>query len=194
MTIALPALPYDRTALEPHLSADTIDLHVRLQHGHVERANALLARTALADASLADIVLGAQGALHVHAAQIWNDDSYFNGLKPVAGGGGGEPEGPLLDQIARAFGDVARFRRQFERVALRAAGSGWVWLLQRRNGELAIAFLPNAACPLGSDLQPLLACCVWEHAYMLDYRHARDSYVAAFWQLVDWKVVASRMR
>lgn len=194
MTIALPALPYDRTALEPHISADTVELHVRLQQAHVERVNVLAARTPMADARLQDIVRGAQGDLFEHAAQLWNDEMYFRGLKPVAGGGDGNPDGALAEKIVRGFGDIDTCRRQFDAVALRASGSGWVWLLQRRNGELAVAFMPNAAMPLGSDLQPLLACCLWEHAYLLDYRHARDRYLAAFWQLVDWKAVTARLR
>ncbi len=195
MPIDLPALPYDRAALQPHLSSDTVDLHHgHLQRAHVERVNALAAGTPFADAALAAIARGAQGALADHAAQAWSDDLYWRGLRPNTSGTPGEPDGALMAAIVKAFGDAAGLRRRFDEVALRAFGAGWVWLLQRPDGALAIAFTPNAATPLAGDATPLLACCLWEHAWLLDYRHARDRYLAAFWQLVDWKAVAARMR
>lgn len=195
MPIDPPLLPYDSAALQPHLSAETVDLHHgQLQRAHVARVNALAANTPFAEASLAEIAKTAQGALAEHAAQAWSDDFYWRGMRPNASGAPREPDDALHAAIVKSFGDVAGLRRQFDALALRAFGSGWAWLLQREDGALAIAFTPNAATPLTGTATPLLACCLWEHAWLLDYRHERERYLAAFWQLVDWTAVAKRMR
>lgn len=195
MPIELAALPYDRTALEPHLSGDTVEQH----HGHhqradIERVNALIAGTPLEDASLEEIVRRAQGALFEHAAQAWNTDLYWRCLQPAAAGGGGEPGPKLAQAMDEAFGGYAAFRERFEQAALRGFGAGWAWLLQRPDGRLAIAATPNAVTPITGRDHPLLACCLWQHAYYLDYRDQREKYLAAWWQLVNWRYVASRMR
>lgn len=195
MAIELPPLPYDRTALEPQLSGDTVGQHHgRHQRGHVEALNSLAAGTDYAAMPLVDIVRKAQGALYQHAAQAWSIDFYWRCLKPAAAGGGGDPSGALADALAARFGDLGGFRRRFTDTALRGFGAGWVWLVQRPGGALAIAHTANAATPLTGADTPLLACCLWEHAYYLDYRDARDRYLEAFWQLVDWDAVASRLR
>lgn len=195
MTIELPPLPYDRTALEPHLSGETLDQHYGKHHkGHVEALNGLIAGTEFAAMPLTEIVRKAQGAMFHHAAQAWNNAFYWRCLKPAAAGGGGEPSGKLSDAIAQRFGDAARLRQRFAEVADDSFGSGWLWLVQRADGTLAIASTSNAATPLTGDDTPLLACCLWEHAYYLDYRDARAKYVEAFWHLVDWDFAASNMK
>ncbi len=194
MPLELPALPYDRTALEPHLSADVLDFH----HGHhqralVERVNALVAGTDLEDRSLDAIVRAAQGALFDHAAQAWNNTFYWHSLRPPAAGGGA-PGGKLAEAIAQQFGDVATLRRRFDAAAMQHFGAGWVWLVQRADGRLGIVVTANAATPLTGEDTPLLAASLWEHATYPDHREDRQRYLDAFWQLVSWDSVAARMR
>ena len=195
MAIELPPLPYDRSALEPHISAETVDFHYgKHQRAYVDRLNELAAGTEFAEATLEDIVRKAQGAMFNNAAQAWNHAFYWNCLKPAGGGGGGEPAGALATAIDTTFGSLDGFRKQFGDLALKAFGAGWIWLVQRADGSLALASTSNAATPLTGDDTPLLACDVWEHAYYIDYRNARAKYVEAFWNIVNWDFVASSMR
>ena len=195
MAIELPPLPYEHSALEPHISAETVDFHHgKHQRAYVERLNALVAGTDFAEASLEEIVRRAQGEMFNNAAQAWNHAFYWQCLRPSAGGGGGTPAGALSEAIDKAFGGFDAFRKQFETLALRTFGSGWVWLVQRADGNLALASTANAATPLTGSDTPLLTCDVWEHAYYIDYRNARPKYVESFWNLVNWDFVASNMK
>ncbi len=192
MPIELTPLPYDRAALAPHLSAETLDYHHgKHQRAYVDRLNELIAGTEFAELMLEDIVRRAQGQLFNQAAQVWNHEFYWQCLRPR---GGGEPGGKLGEKIAQAFGDFAHFRAEFERLVLATFGSGWVWLVQRADGQLAVVSTTNASTPLTGDDTPLLACDVWEHAYYIDYRNGRAQYLEAFWKLVNWEFVASRLR
>jgi Fe-Mn family superoxide dismutase len=192
MAIELPALPYDRTALEPHISGETIDFHYGKHHkAYVDNLNKMIAGTEFADMPLEDIIRKAQGGMFNNAAQIWNHTFYWNCLKP---NGGGEPTGKVADAIAKGFGDFGKFKEQFSDTAVKTFGSGWAWLVQRPDGALALASTPNAATPLTGEDTALLTCDVWEHAYYIDYRNARPKYVEAFWNLVNWDFVASNMR
>ena len=195
MAIELPPLPYDRSALEPHISAETVDFHYgKHQRGYVDKLNELIAGTEFAEASLEDIVRKAQGAVFNNAAQAWNHAFYWNCLKPSAGGGGGEPGAALAEAIEQTFGSFENFKKQFGELALKTFGAGWTWLVQRADGALVLASTANAATPLTGDDIPLLACDVWEHAYYIDYRNARAKYVEAFWNIVNWDFVASNMK
>jgi Fe-Mn family superoxide dismutase len=197
MAIELPALPYDRTALEPHISAETIDYHHGKHHrAYVDNLNKMIEGTEFAGMTLEEIVRKSQGGMFNNAAQIWNHSFYWNCLKPASGPnpGGGEPGGELLEAINKAFGGFDKFKQQFTDLALKTFGSGWAWLLQRPDGTLALASTANAATPLTGEDVPLLTCDVWEHAYYIDYRNARPKYVEAFWNLVNWDFVASNMR
>ena len=192
MAIELPALPYDRTALEPHISGETIDFHYGKHHqAYVTNLNNMIAGTEFADMSLEDIIRKSQGGMFNNAAQIWNHTFYWNCLKP---NGGGEPTGKLADAIKSAFGDFAKFKEQFSEAAVKTFGSGWAWLVQRPDGALAIVSTPNAATPLTGEDKALLTCDVWEHAYYLDYKNPRPKYVEGFWSLVNWDFAASNMR
>ncbi|KRG41243.1 superoxide dismutase [Stenotrophomonas pictorum JCM 9942] len=192
MPVELPELPYSRTALQPHISAQTLDLHHGRHHrAYVDRVNAGIAGTELAEASLEDIVLGSQGSLFEAAAQAWNHAFYWQCLHPRAGD---EPHGPLAERIARHFGDVQKLREEFNRAALAVFGSGWVWLVQHADGSLAIVSTRNANTPLTGTSTPLLACDVWEHAYYTDHQSDRAAYLRAFWRLVNWDFVASQLR
>ncbi|HET7161404.1 MAG TPA: Fe-Mn family superoxide dismutase, partial [Rhodanobacteraceae bacterium] len=182
MAIELPALPYDRTALEPHISGETIDYHYGKHHkAYVDNLNKMIEGTEFADMPLEDIIRKSQGGMFNNAAQIWNHTFYWNCLKP---NGGGEPGGKLADAIKAAFGDFAKFKEQFSDTAVKTFGSGWAWLVQRPDGSLALASTPNAATPLTGEDKALLTCDVWEHAYYIDYRNARPKYVESFWNLV----------
>jgi Fe-Mn family superoxide dismutase len=192
MAIELPALPYDRTALEPHISAETIDYHYGKHHrAYVDNLNKLIPGTEFESMALEDIIRRAQGAVFNNAAQVWNHTFYWNCLKP---GGGGEPSGALADALTKAFGSVDKFKEEFTRTAIGTFGSGWAWLVQRPDGSLGLASTSNAATPLTGEDVPLLTCDVWEHAYYIDYRNARPKYVEMFWNLVNWDFAASGLR
>ena len=191
MAIELPALPYDRAALEPHISAETIDFHYGKHHqAYVTNLNNLIKGTEFEAMDLESIVRKSQGGMFNNAAQVWNHTFYWNCLKP---NGGGEPGGKLADAIVKAFGSFAAFKEQFTQTALTTFGSGWAWLVQRPDGSLALVSTPNAATPLTGTDTALLTCDVWEHAYYIDYRNARPKYVEAFWNLVNWDFVADRL-
>jgi Fe-Mn family superoxide dismutase len=195
MAIELPPLPYEHSALEPHISAETVDFHHgKHQRAYVERLNALVAGTGFAEATLEEIVRKAQGEMFNNAAQAWNHAFYWQCLRPSAGGGGGTPSGALAEAVDRAFGGFEAFRKQFDALALRTFGSGWVWLVQRADGGLALAATANAATPLTGSDTPLLTCDVWEHAYYIDYRNARAKYLEAFWNVVNWDFVAANLK
>ena len=191
MAIELPALPYDRTALEPHISAETIDYHYSKHHQtYVTNLNNLIAGTEFESADLETIVRKSQGGLFNNAAQVWNHTFYWNCLKP---NGGGAPTGKLAEAIDAAFGSFDAFKAQFTKTAIGTFGSGWAWLVQRADGSLALVSTSNAATPLTGTDKPLLTCDVWEHAYYVDYRNARPKYVEAFWNLVNWDYVSAQM-
>ncbi|MGE8216786.1 MAG: superoxide dismutase [Stenotrophomonas maltophilia] len=192
MPLELPRLPYDRTALQPHLSAETLDLHHGRHHrGYIEAVNARIEGTELAELPLEDIVRQSQGSLFDAAAQAWNHAFYFQCLHPR---GGGDPKDRLAELVTRHFGDVRRLREEFDRSALGLFGSGWVWLVQHPTGALAIQVTRNAGTPLTGQSTPLLACDVWEHAYYTDYQNERARYLEAFWKLVNWDFVAAQLR
>ena len=191
MAIELPALPYDRTALEPHISAETIDYHYSKHHQtYVTNLNNLIAGTEFESADLETIVRKSQGGLFNNAAQVWNHTFYWNCLKP---NGGGVPTGKLAEAIDDAFGSFDAFKAEFTKTAIGTFGSGWAWLVQRADGSLALVSTSNAATPLTGTDKPLLTCDVWEHAYYVDYRNARPKYVEAFWNLVNWDFVSAQM-
>jgi Fe-Mn family superoxide dismutase len=192
VAIELPALPYDRTALEPHISGETIDFHYGKHHKtYVDNLNKMIEGTEFADMPLEEIIRKSQGGMFNNAAQVWNHTFYWNCLKPA---GGGEPTGKLADAINAAFGSFDKFKEEFTKTAIGTFGSGWAWLVQRTDGSLALASTPNAATPLTGEDTPLLTCDVWEHAYYIDYRNARPKYVEAFWNLVNWDFAAGNMK
>ena len=192
MAIALPALPYARDALAPHISAETIDFHYGKHHQtYVDNLDNQIAGTEFEALDLEAIIRKSQGGMFNNAAQVWNHTFYWNCLAP---NGGGEPKGKLADAINAAFGSFQAFKEQFTQTALTTFGSGWAWLVQRPDGTLALVSTSNAATPLTGSDTALLTCDVWEHAYYVDYRNARAKYVEAFWNLVNWDFVARQMR
>ncbi|WOJ93449.1 Fe-Mn family superoxide dismutase [Congregibacter variabilis] len=191
MAFELPALPYEQNALEPHISAETLEYHYGKHHkSYVDKLNGMLAGTELESASLEDVIRQSEGGVFNNAAQIWNHSFYWECLSP---NGGGEPTGALADAINSAFGSFAAFKEAFSGAAAGNFGSGWTWLVQNADGSVAISNTSNAGCPLTDGVTPLLTVDVWEHAYYIDYRNARPKYLAAFWNLVNWDFVASNM-
>ena len=192
MAIELPPLPYDRTALEPHISGETLDYHHGKHHKtYVDNLNKMIEGTEFADMPLVDIIRRSQGGMFNNAAQIWNHTFFWNCMRP---NGGGEPTGKLADAINLAFGDFATFKDEFSKLCITTFGSGWGWLVQRPDGSLALVSTQNANTPLTTDDTALLTCDVWEHAYYIDYRNARPKFVEAFWNVVNWDFVASNMK
>lgn len=192
MPIELPALPYARDALLPHISPETIDFHYGKHHQtYVTNLNNLIKGTELENASLEEIVKASSGGVFNNAAQVWNHTFYWNGLKP---GGGGAPTGKVADAINAAFGSFDKFKEEFTKTAIGTFGSGWAWLVQKKDGTLGLASTSNAQTPLTGEDTPLLTCDVWEHAYYIDYRNLRPKYLEAFWNLVNWDFVAGNMR
>ncbi len=180
----LPPLPFEENALEPHISAETLEYHYGKHHAaYVSNLNKLISRTEFESASLEDIIMKAKGGIFNNAAQVWNHTFYWNSLSPD---GGGEPKGALANAITKAFGSFGDFKEKFSASAAGNFGSGWTWLVKNANGEVEIANTSNAANPMTNRLTPLLTCDVWEHAYYIDYRNARPKYVEAFWNLVNW--------
>jgi Fe-Mn family superoxide dismutase len=191
MAIELPALPWARDALAPHISAETIDYHYGKHHQtYVTNLNNLIKGTEFENLDLVAIIKKAQGGMFNNAAQVWNHTFYWNSLSPK---GGGEPSGKLADGIKKAFGGFAQFKEEFSKTAIGTFGSGWGWLVQRADGSLGLVSTSNAATPITGSDRPLLTCDVWEHAYYIDYRNARPKYVEAFWNLVNWEFAASQM-
>jgi Fe-Mn family superoxide dismutase len=192
MAFEMPALPYARDALAPHISAETIDFHFGKHHQtYLTNLNNLVAGTEFESMSLEEVIRASSGGLFNNAAQVWNHTFYWNSLSP---GGGGEPAGRLAEAIVKSFGSFAAFKEEFTKVAIGTFGSGWAWLVERPDGSLGIVSTSNAATPLTGPDRPLLTCDVWEHAYYVDYRNARVKYVEAFWNLVNWDFAASQMR
>jgi Fe-Mn family superoxide dismutase len=187
----LPPLPYDKTALQPHISAETLDYHYGKHHQtYVTNLNNLTKGTELEAMGLEEIIRKSSGGVFNNAAQVWNHTFYWHCLSPR---GGGEPNGALADAINKSFGSFASFKERFSGSAVTNFGSGWTWLVKNPDGSLEIVNTSNASTPLTGDKVPLLTCDVWEHAYYIDYRNARAKYVEAFWNLVNWEFVGRNL-
>ncbi|WP_375055031.1 superoxide dismutase [Fe] [Zobellella sp. DQSA1] len=188
MAFELPALPYAKNALEPHISQETLEYHYGKHHNtYVVNLNNLVPGTEFEGKSLEDIIKTSSGGIFNNAAQVWNHTFYWHCLAP---NGGGEPTGALADAIKAAFGSFDAFKEEFTKSCVTNFGSGWTWLVKKADGSVGIANTSNAGCPLTDGVTPLLTCDVWEHAYYIDYRNVRPDYVKAFWALVNWDFVA----
>jgi len=191
MPFKLPALPYARDALAPHISEETLDYHYGKHHNtYLTNLNNLIAGTELEENSLEEIILTSTGGLFNNAAQVWNHSFYWNCLSPE---GGGDPGDALGDAINETFGSFEAFKEQFSTSAVTNFGSGWTWLVKNEDGELEVVNTSNAGNPMTDGLKPLLTCDVWEHAYYIDYRNARPAYLQSFWKLVNWQFVLNNL-
>jgi len=192
MAFELPPLPYAIDALAPHISQETLEYHYGKHHQtYVTNLNNATEGTELADKSLEEVILGADaGPLFNNSAQVWNHTFYWNSLSPT---GGGEPTGAVADAIGSAFGSYDEFRKKFTEAATTQFGSGWAWLVDTGSG-LDIVKTANADLPLKHDQKALLTIDVWEHAYYIDFRNARPSYINTYLDhLVNWDFVAANL-
>lgn len=190
MAHQLPPLPYTKDALEPVISAETIDYHYGKHHqAYVTNLNNLIQGTEFENASLEEIVKKSSGGIFNNAAQVWNHTFYWLGFAPNAGEER-KPTGALADAINAKWGSHDEFKKAFTQTAIGTFGSGWAWLVKNTDGSLDLVSTSNAATPLTTDKKPLLTCDVWEHAYYIDYRNSRPNYLDSFWKLVNWDFVA----
>ncbi|ARU58298.1 MAG: superoxide dismutase [Fe] [Pseudomonadales bacterium] len=191
MAFELPPLPYEKNALEPHISQETLEYHYGKHHNtYVVKLNGLVPGSEFEGKTLEEIIKTSSGPVFNNAAQIWNHTFYWNCLSP---NGGGEPTGALLDAINAAFGSFEKFQAEFSDKAANNFGSSWTWLVKKADGSVAIVNTSNAATPLTTEDTPLLTCDLWEHAYYIDYRNSRPDYLKAFWSLVNWEFVAANL-
>jgi Fe-Mn family superoxide dismutase len=185
MAFELPALPYAKNALAPHISEETLEYHYGKHHNtYVVKLNGLIEGTDYAGKSLEEIVRSSDGGVFNNAAQVWNHTFYWHCLSP---NGGGEATGALGDAIKAKWGSFADFKAAFNDKAVNNFGSSWTWLVKKADGSLDIVNTSNADTPLAhAGLTPVLTVDLWEHAYYIDYRNARPTYLEAFWALVNW--------
>ena len=189
MTHQLPPLPYEKTALEPFITAETLDYHYGKHHqAYVTNLNNLIPGTEFENLSLEEIIQKSSGGIFNNAAQVWNHTFYWNSLKP---NGGGQPTGALAEALNKTFGSFEKFKEEFTKCAVTTFGSGWAWLVKNADGSLALVSTSNAATPLTNGQKPLLTIDVWEHAYYIVYRNARPKYVEDFWNFVNWDFAAA---
>ncbi|HEX9878202.1 MAG TPA: superoxide dismutase [Gammaproteobacteria bacterium] len=193
MKFELPELPYPIDALEPHIAAQTLDVHYSKHHrGYLEKLEKALAGTPQAEDSLEHIVCSSDGKIFNNAAQVWNHTFYWNSM---TANGVTPPGGDLAARLAQAFGGVDEFKREFAEAANGQFGSGWAWLVETREGNLKVLSTSNADNPMCDGYRPLLTADVWEHAYYLDYQNERDQYVEAFLEhLINWRFAESNLR
>ncbi|TAL36723.1 MAG: superoxide dismutase [Spirochaetes bacterium] len=194
MAITLPNLPYEMNALEPYISARTLEFHHGKHHNaYVTNLGKLIAGTDLETMNLEDIIKksagdAARAGIFNNSAQVWNHSFYWKCMKK---GGGGKPAGKIGGMIDKAFGGFDKFVEEMKNAAVTQFGSGWAWLVEE-GGALKIMKTGNADLPLVHGAKALLTIDVWEHAYYLDYQNRRPDYAAAFMEhLVNWEFVES---
>lgn len=185
MAFELPALPYAKDALEPHISSETLDFHYGKHHNtYVVKLNGLVGGTEFEGKTLEEVVKTSSGGIFNNAAQIWNHTFYWNSLSP---NGGGEATGAVAEAINATFGSFEAFKAKFNDMAVNNFGSSWTWLVKKADGSLDIVNTSNADTPITEEgVTPLLTVDLWEHAYYIDYRNVRPDYLGGFWSLVNW--------
>jgi Fe-Mn family superoxide dismutase len=198
MAHTLPDLPYDYTALEPHIDEQTMRLHHDKHHAaYINNLNAALEKhSALGDASAEELIKNLDrvpedirtavrnnGGGHVNHTMFW---------QIMGPNGGGEPTGALADAINEAFGSFEEFKTKFNDAGTKRFGSGWVWLIRGASGKLEITSTANQDNPMSDGHYPIMGNDVWEHAYYLKYQNRRPEYLAAWWNVVNWDEVGKR--
>jgi Fe-Mn family superoxide dismutase len=190
----LPPLPFEKSALEPHISSETMDFHYEKHHrAYVDKLNNLIKGTKFEHMPLEEVILSApeDGPIYDNAAQIWNHTFFWHCIAP---GSSGAPMGKVAEAINHKWGNFEKFKEEFSKLALANFGSGWTWLIDDRKSGLEIMNTSNAQTPKTFDQRALLTIDVWEHAYYIDYRNARAKFVDAFWELVNWNFVEQNLR
>ena len=187
MAFEQPPLPYEKDALSPHMSQETLEFHYGKHHaGYFTKLNKAADGTEWENVSLEDIVKKADGGVFNNGAQAWNHTFFWHCLSPK---GGGEPKGDAAQAIEKNFGSFEAFKEQFSQAATTLFGSGWTWLSQKSDGGLIIENQSNAGNPLREGRKPILTLDMWEHAYYIDYRNDKPQFVNAFWQLINWDFI-----
>jgi len=198
MPYQLPPLPFAYDALEPHIDARTVEIHHDKHHQtYLNNLNkALEGAPDLFNKAPADLLKDLNAvpeairtAVRNQGGGFVNHTFYWESLGP---GAGGEAQGPLAQAIAKAFGSFTAFKDKLTQASVGHFGSGWGWLSVDQTGQLVVHSTANQDSPLSSGFTPLLTCDVWEHAYYLKYQNLRANYVAAWWNVVKWDVVAAR--
>jgi Fe-Mn family superoxide dismutase len=196
MTFELPALPYSKNALAPHISENTINFHYGKHHQtYVTNLNNLLKDTDLIGKSLEEVIKisavdKTKAGIFNNSAQVWNHTFYWHSMKP---NGGGKPTGEILTKIEADFGSYENFVTEFKNAGTTQFGSGWAWLVLD-NDKLKVIKTGNAETPLTTSVTPLLTMDVWEHAYYLDFQNARPTYIDTFLNhLVNWDFAKNNM-
>ncbi|KAA0210025.1 MAG: superoxide dismutase [Ignavibacteriaceae bacterium] len=197
MAFTLPELPYAKDALEPHIDALTMEIHHDRHHkAYVDKLNAAIEGSDLADKSLEDLMKNISSypaAVRNNGGGHWNHSFFWSVMAP---GKGGTPSGELLDAINAKFGSFEKFKEEFSSAGANRFGSGWAWLIVDGNGNLAVCSTPNQDNPLMdvADIKgtPILGVDVWEHAYYLKYQNKRPDYISAFFNVIDWDAVSKR--
>ena len=192
MAFELPALPYDTTALEPHIDAKTMEIHHGKHHAaYVSKLNAAIDGTDMAGKSLDDLMKNHidNGAVRNNGGGHWNHTLFWTIMSP---NGGGNPTGAVADAINADLGGFDAFKEQFSNAAATRFGSGWAWLCVK-DGKLEVCSTPNQDNPLmpgvGCSGTPILGLDVWEHAYYLNYQNRRPDYISAFFNVINWDEV-----
>jgi Fe-Mn family superoxide dismutase len=185
MEHTLPALPYAKTALAPHISEETLDFHYGKHHQtYVTNLNNLIKGTEFENLSLEEIIKKSSAGIYNNSAQIWNHTFFWSSMKP---NGGGAPTGALADAINAKWGSFDEFKKAFQASAVGNFGSGWTWLVKKADGSVDIVNMGAAGTPLTTGDKALLTIDVWEHAYYIDYRNARPKFVETFLaSLANW--------
>jgi superoxide dismutase, Fe-Mn family len=191
MAFELPELPYDKNALAPHISEETLEYHYGKHHqAYVNKLNDLLPGSQFEKSSLEDIIMQADGGIFNNAAQIWNHTFYWHSMSPK---GGNSPSSALTKELEKAFGSVDTFKENFTEAGMTQFGSGWAWLVKNNDGKLEVVKTLNANNPMTDGKTPLLTCDVWEHAYYIDTRNDRGKYINNFWNVVNWEFVEKNL-
>ncbi len=198
MAFTLPPLPYDYSALEPHIDTQTMQIHHDKHHAtYVNNLNAALeGHASLQSASIEEILRNINDVPEsIRQAVINNGGGHANHTlfwEIMGPNGGGEPTGALADAINKIFGDLATLKAKVNDAGAKRFGSGWAWLVSDKDGNLQVISTANQDSPLMQGLTPLLGVDVWEHAYYLKYQNLRPKYLEAWWNTVNWAEVAKR--
>ncbi len=196
MSFELTKLPYAYDALEPHIDAQTMEIHHSKHHnGYTTKLNGAVEGTDLEGKSIEDLLANHvdNAAVRNNGGGYWNHDLFWHIMSP---NGGGNPSGAIADAINDQFGSYDAFKDEFSKAAATRFGSGWAWLCVHKGGKLEVCSTPNQDNPLmpnaGCDGHPILGLDVWEHAYYLKYQNRRPDYIEAFFSVINWEEVNRR--
>ena len=192
MAFELPNLPYSKDALQPHMSAETLEYHHGKHHkAYVDNLNKLIAGKPEESKSLEEIIKSSEGPLFNNSAQVWNHTFFWSCMKPS---GGGAPTGDLASAIDRDFGSLDKFKEEFSNAAATQFGSGWAWLVLD-GGKLSVMKTANADLPMKHGKKAILTIDVWEHAYYIDHRNARPKFIETFLtSLANWDFALENLK